>query len=630
MEHTWRGGEHGRLEAAAFEPISHFSAPGAGAGGVDAEGADMQADHFRTMCNALEVEKGGQVELEHLYARIGEMEAERQELLSHVGRLQAMCSAAADDRAELEELRARWLGAPGAPGDGSAPAGQAGRAVEQLQADQIYFESQAKEALQKQALLAAENVNAKEEIREFALRVDAYGAENDELRREQQLLVAELVQLRGEASPSDSAHRDSAAAGAEEMCRQAEQHAVERGTLEASVARFRAENDILAAENRRLMAALSVADENSLCERAFQAELEAVTRAGMRAAELEVASMHQRDEARLQRDEAHGRAIQLEVRLMEAAAQQSALAAAEQWVLYNIPPPWQTTCITYLGRVVVAFNAPPVAVAEGGPQAAQATAALERGDIARSALHTYRAYDRARGGCLGWQSGAVQNFVDAVFHQFSLASPSPDLVAELYRRFDQDGKMELAAHGCLCLADALFRATLLGGVQPQGGAAATANGAALLAEGPLMSDLGRGSGPLQALNRAAEPLEVLQQRLQARLQEAERAAERALVVTKDAPAVGFLDAGATGIALHEAEKWQRMARASDQFVAGSAPRLCPPSSPAGSSTTQPRSVLDGRAHPATEAPGAATAAALRAREAGAQGAAHCTPALQQV
>ena len=88
---------------------------------------------------------------------------------------------------------------------------------------------------------------------------------------------------------------------------------------------------------------------------------------------------------------------------------------------------------------------------------AAATAALERGDVARVALKRYIQQDAASRGCLEGL-GPARIFLGSVFQHFGLTPPMEAHVLMIYRLFAQEERLN--ARASLCLCDALMRTVL--------------------------------------------------------------------------------------------------------------------------------------------------------------------------
>eukprot|EP00927_Polykrikos_kofoidii_P034837 TRINITY_DN29466_c0_g1_i1.p1 TRINITY_DN29466_c0_g1~~TRINITY_DN29466_c0_g1_i1.p1 ORF type:complete len:879 (-),score=112.99 TRINITY_DN29466_c0_g1_i1:117-2753(-) len=79
----------------------------------------------------------------------------------------------------------------------------------------------------------------------------------------------------------------------------------------------------------------------------------------------------------------------------------------------------------------------------------------------RSLLRTLKGFDVGSIGELKWERGGIQDFVAATFQCRQLQPPNEDQLRPLFAKFDQSQRGILDARGCLCLADACFRAAFV-------------------------------------------------------------------------------------------------------------------------------------------------------------------------
>jgi len=86
--------------------------------------------------------------------------------------------------------------------------------------------------------------------------------------------------------------------------------------------------------------------------------------------------------------------------------------------------------------------------------------ALETGSFAQTALQTYRAIDVTSDGCLSLESGALQEFMVAMFREHQLTPLTDAQLQRAYSFFDQGRQAPVDARECLCLADALLRVVI--------------------------------------------------------------------------------------------------------------------------------------------------------------------------
>jgi len=283
--------------------------------------------------------------------------------------------------------------------------------------------------------LESQYASLKHQAQEDHDRADQYAVDRGRLQAERdhlhklhsslevghRLLEAETEQLRIQA-----AVREGGVLETEELRRQTKLQAVERGTLDAEVARLRAENSVLIAEGQDLLLQLQRTSSPS----------------GVAAGSL------------------------------AGTYSQRAFAAAEQWVLYHsIQPMDSRVNLIYMGKVTVDLREftdcfIPVAITNY-PHRERVVSAIENGSMARVALHAYRVHDKDRKGFLEWDNGDVYDFVAAVFQQHGLSPPAQTHVYLVYKKFDGDNKKRLEAEQCLCMTDALFRIVLLIEIQQQ-------------------------------------------------------------------------------------------------------------------------------------------------------------------
>jgi len=147
-----------------------------------------------------------------------------------------------------------------------------------------------------------------------------------------------------------------------------------------------------------------------------------------------------------------------------ASATVQPLRMAEHWAASFAPPSvGRTPVITYPSGALVNFQelAPSLAqvAAANAPHRARIVPAIESGDLVRQTLQTYIACDRDSTGFLNWNNGEIRNFIGSVFQQQGLSPPNEHQMYQLYAKFDADRNGVLDARECVCLVDALFRAT---------------------------------------------------------------------------------------------------------------------------------------------------------------------------
>ncbi|CAE8590165.1 unnamed protein product, partial [Polarella glacialis] len=137
---------------------------------------------------------------------------------------------------------------------------------------------------------------------------------------------------------------------------------------------------------------------------------------------------------------------------------------AEHWVsCYVALPLVGTVSVAYSTGVSVEFAE--LAPVLGSLAAANARRRpevldlLESGALMRTALQVFQVVDDGS-GYLTWQGGGIQDFVTAVFCQYHLSLPSSSQVAVIYEKFAAGRQQpRINTSECLCLVDALFRAT---------------------------------------------------------------------------------------------------------------------------------------------------------------------------
>jgi len=312
-----------------------------------------------------------------------------------------------------------------------------------------------------------------QEVDALKAQLSSLMRERDEANSERQRQLQEL-----ERNNQKLAHlelfRDSAEAEIEEMKRLSEQHASERGTLDAEAARLRAENDVLAAESRDMLLRLTELETRLSSMHGFERTSEAVASNG------------------------------------------GCLGEAERWVLNEAALPLETETMLYFGRVSIRIHD----LAEGpASELASENAAhrkrlkttLESGDAARMSLQVYRIHDPDRQGCLYWPGGQLLEYVEAAFVQHKLSPPKEAAVRWLFDRFAEDGigSQKLDAKCCLGLVDALLRG-------------------AFYFEGTVEAD----APSVADVQKESDPFEAVQVKLRSRLDQAEQAADRALARAK--------------------------------------------------------------------------------------------------
>ncbi|CAE8630592.1 unnamed protein product [Polarella glacialis] len=323
-------------------------------------------------------------------------------------------------------------------------------------------------------------------------RLEALEADHMELSKKSEDIMARheaLTQLQDGASDEVVAARGLATQN-QELRRQVDRHATERGIMEGEAARLRAEKAALSSECRDLLMQLQDA-----------------------APALEA----------------------------NASAAASDLAAAEQWVLYGAVPKLEdSSSQAYLsGRVRVDFEsaeltsllAPLAAV--NGSQRSAVIAAVERGDILRSALQAFRFRNKDNFGFLELEDGGISSFLTDTFKKHGLTPPLEPHLLGVYRFFDpRCSRGRLDAHECVSLADALVRAVLCAGgpwrpvpsdVRSSMPSASEVRSSATSGgqQSPIGSFVAGGSFIVRAPGRPGSALE-------ARLAAAERAAEEAV------------------------------------------------------------------------------------------------------
>lgn len=139
---------------------------------------------------------------------------------------------------------------------------------------------------------------------------------------------------------------------------------------------------------------------------------------------------------------------------------QAPMALAERYVASCPRPSAMTPQISYPTGCNV--NVQELSTSVGlscGVQRRHLAQQIESGDILRNTLEIYRACDRSASGNLQWANGEIQEFISLVFRQHGLPPPSPTDMYQLFLRFDEDRNSVLDARECVCMVDALFRAT---------------------------------------------------------------------------------------------------------------------------------------------------------------------------
>lgn len=303
-------------------------------------------------------------------------------------------------------------------------------------------------------------------------------------------LEEENTRLQGELTKLDL-EQQRAQVQLEELRRLAEQHATDRGMLDAEAARLRAENGVLAAESRDDLLRLQ--------------SLEAQQVSGDKAlASLSVsASAHAESPIP-----------------MTGSAK---IAAAEDWVLHQAAAlPANVASRAYSGRVCIQFSwlvreaLLPHSVVKSEAHRSRVASALESGDAARAALQAYRVHDLGHRGHLEWSQGEVFDYIKAIFNQHGMEPPAREKLHTVVDRFAEDRACRIDAQDCVCLADALLRGTVY----------TSGTGSATMSQ---MEALSAANAPTSAAAMALEDVETdVEARLRRRLEEAERAAERAL------------------------------------------------------------------------------------------------------
>lgn len=157
-----------------------------------------------------------------------------------------------------------------------------------------------------------------------------------------------------------------------------------------------------------------------------------------------------------------------------------ALLLAEEWVRDHVPMPVGATLRASYPRGAIvdlselSSNLKSAAAASSSMQRARAAQALDGREHAGRLLDAYCRADKERTGMLTWGNGEIRDFVATVFQQRGLAPPTETQMYAVYTIFDKDRAMRLEARECLCLADALLRATLLAGDDPPPGTGSSA------------------------------------------------------------------------------------------------------------------------------------------------------------
>jgi len=280
------------------------------------------------------------------------------------------------------------------------------------------------------------------------------------------------------------------------MSRLAEQHSVERGTLDAELSRLRAENEILSAEGVELL--LKV-----------------------RSAEV---SRHESDTLGL----SVGTGASYSEDGKEVVAS-PAISAAEKWVLEHAARPLDAiVSVTYAGRTHVTFDnfdAPRSANAKHRDRTAVAVAS---GDAARLALQAYRVHDRSKRGYL--EIYEIADFVMAVFQQLDLSPPTDLQVQSMLSKFcEEDPAAEcLDACSCICLTDALLRATFSDSLPREVPSRMCSRSETPQQHGCRPSQRGSVTMSSSQVKAGTKLQPGFEQRLRMRLDDVEKAAEKAL------------------------------------------------------------------------------------------------------
>lgn len=140
---------------------------------------------------------------------------------------------------------------------------------------------------------------------------------------------------------------------------------------------------------------------------------------------------------------------------------------AEQWVANHKPLPLDgTVSVAYSTGVLIEFTELAAVLrslsAANVEHRSRILHVVASGELLKAALRVYKGFDDGS-GYLAWRSGTIQDFVCAVFAYFALSPPNTSQVATLYDKFAGDRQMPpLNTSECLCLVDALFRATFHG------------------------------------------------------------------------------------------------------------------------------------------------------------------------
>lgn len=152
--------------------------------------------------------------------------------------------------------------------------------------------------------------------------------------------------------------------------------------------------------------------------------------------------------------------------LSRSAAEHHA-ALAEHWVANHTPLPLDgTVSVAYSTGVLIEFTELAAVLRSlsdaNTEHRSRILHVVASGELLKAALRVYKGFDDGS-GYLAWRSGIIQDFVCAVFTYFALSPPNTSQVATLYDKFAGDRQMPpLNASECLCLVDALFRATFHG------------------------------------------------------------------------------------------------------------------------------------------------------------------------
>mmetsp|Transcript_21353 Transcript_21353/g.49621 ORF Transcript_21353/g.49621 Transcript_21353/m.49621 type:complete len:792 (-) Transcript_21353:72-2447(-) len=140
------------------------------------------------------------------------------------------------------------------------------------------------------------------------------------------------------------------------------------------------------------------------------------------------------------------------------------MAFAIHWVSNRVAPPSiGTKTMVYPGGISI--DVPQLSevidpVPEVSAQWWSATArAIESGDISQMSLQVYQEVDRSLRGFLAWDAG-LEDFLMQLLERYGLEPLPESQMYHAFSCFDRGRNVPLDARGCLCLADALFRAIL--------------------------------------------------------------------------------------------------------------------------------------------------------------------------